>query len=107
MTLRVAKLADLEQVVAVALVAMPSDPQWNYRFPHRHEYWEDHEKYTTDLFRRLIDPHCGEWLVMVVEAESSGAADAGVAKIVAFAVWDVSFFTKRIRGANHQQQKRS
>ncbi|KAK3491889.1 hypothetical protein B0T13DRAFT_404157 [Neurospora crassa] len=46
---------------------MPLDPQWDYRFPLRKEFPEDHYKYTRMLFEYFLDPSFDDWTVMVVE----------------------------------------
>ncbi|SPQ20198.1 40ddd489-e041-4fed-ad20-01afb5df08ca [Thermothielavioides terrestris] len=66
--------ADLEAVTDVIIRTMPLDPQWDYRFPYRRLYPEDHYKYTRMLFEYFLDPSYDDWLVMVVEdsAEPGG-----------------------------------
>ncbi|KAK3398308.1 hypothetical protein B0T20DRAFT_353359 [Sordaria brevicollis] len=46
---------------------MPLDPQWDYRFPLRKQFPEDHYKYTRMLFEYFLDPSFDDWTVMVVE----------------------------------------
>jgi hypothetical protein len=106
MSTRQAKLNDLDAVVEVVLAAMPLDPQWNYRFPYRDSYPEDHRKFTKRLFRLFIDPAIDDWQVMVAEAPS--IEEPHVSKIVAFAVWDISYINKAKHGSDcYQAQSRS
>lgn len=106
MSTRQATLRDLEAVVDVVLAAMPLDPQWNYRFPYRHTYPKDHRKFTKLLFQFFIDPSYDDWHVMVAEAPSID--DPQVSRIVAFAVWEVSYINKAKHGAGcYRPQNRS
>ena len=103
--IRDATLADLDSVVDVVLSAMPLDPQWNYRFAYREQYLEHHLKYTKLLFQYFIQESYDDWHVMV--AESAAGDDITVTKIVAFAVWDVSYVNKRKHGPTYKAQNRS
>src|ERR1700742_4884967 len=40
--IRRANLRDLDAVTEIALIAMPMDPQWAWRFPKRQMFPEDH-----------------------------------------------------------------
>lgn len=95
--------ADVDAITNVILQAMPLDPQWDYRFPWRHEFPEDHYKYTRMLFELFLDPAYDDWVVMVVEDSLEPGGDP---QIVAFGVWDVSFANKRIRGPKYIPQDR-
>ena len=101
---RQATPADLNAVVEVVLSTMPQDPQWNYRFPYRDKYPEDHLKYTSMLFEYFIDPSYDDWLVMVVDAPD--IKNPKVSKIVAFSIWDVSYINKAKYGPSYQPQNR-
>jgi hypothetical protein len=46
MVLREGVPSDVEAVMKVMMQAMQCDPQWNWRFPYRHQYPEDHYKFT-------------------------------------------------------------
>ncbi len=104
MAIRAANLSDMEEVVEVVLSAMPHDPQWDYRFPHRKEYPKEHLKYTKLLFECFLNQTWDDWQVMVVEAPS--VEDRTVAKVVSISVWDVSFRNIRKHGQAYKPQDR-
>ena len=85
MSIRKADLSDLDAMVEVALVAMPMDPQWDYRFPHRKHYHEDTLKFTRERFKMFLENESGEWHVMVADLPSH--ENSTVLKVTAFAVW--------------------
>lgn len=87
MDLRVATVADLDAITEVALAAFPFDPQWNYRFPHRHEFPEDTQSYTKIGYRAFFDTPKGATYVIVATAPS--LEDPAIKKLVAMAVWEV------------------
>ncbi|KAL8791916.1 MAG: hypothetical protein Q9195_005492 [Heterodermia aff. obscurata] len=101
-SIRTATLSDLDNVVDVVRSAMPLDPQWNYRFEHGRQFPEDNVKYTRLLFENFIMPDYDDWHVMV--AESPGEEPSHQSKIVAFAVWDVSYRNKRKNGRGYVPQ---
>ena len=103
-SIRATTLDDLNGIVDVVLVAMPHDPQWDYRFLHKHEFPEDHYKYTRLLFEQFISPANDDWYVML--AESSTFDTSGPGKIVAFAVWDVSYVNQAKKGPGYEKQNR-
>jgi len=98
---RTAGLADVENVLKVVMEAMPYDPQWNYRFPYRHLFPEDHYKYNRMLYEQFTDPANDDWRVVVAEATSP---DNRQTEIVASSVWDVSYINKRRYGSLYQPQ---
>ncbi|KAK3318156.1 hypothetical protein B0H66DRAFT_575138 [Apodospora peruviana] len=93
--------SDLDAVTDVILSAMVLDPQWDYRFPWRLEYPDDHRKYTRMLIEYFLRPDYDDWLVMVVEDLDE---DDGQYKVVAFGVWDVSFANKQKYGPGYKTQ---
>ncbi len=94
---------DADELTQVMIKTMPLDPQWNYRFPLRHEYPEDHEKYTRMLLEYFLDPAYDDWVVMVVEDSLEPGDDK---RIVAFGVWEVSYLNKRKYGPGYKAQDR-
>ncbi|KAK3486068.1 uncharacterized protein B0T23DRAFT_408131 [Neurospora hispaniola] len=61
---------------------MPLDPQWDYRFPLRKEFPEDHYKYTRMLFKYFLDPSFDDWTVMVIEdVDPAGSEKLKIASI--------------------------
>ncbi|KAK0714706.1 hypothetical protein B0H67DRAFT_220147 [Lasiosphaeris hirsuta] len=95
--------SDAEAVTKVIIETMPLDPQWNYRFPLRLKFPDDHYKYTRMLIEYFLDPAYDDWLVMVVE-DSLDPHSPEDATIVAFGVWDVSYLNKRVYGPSYQPQ---
>ncbi|KAK3985493.1 hypothetical protein QBC44DRAFT_335104 [Cladorrhinum sp. PSN332] len=92
---------DLEAVTDVIIKAMPLDPQWDYRFPYRQQYPEDHYKYTKMLFQYFLDPAFDDWVVMVVEDSLRPGNELSV---VSFGVWDMSYINKRLYGPGYKTQ---
>lgn len=93
---------DIEALTDVIIRTMPLDPQWDYRFPHRHEYPEDHYKFTRLLFEYFLDPAYDDWQVMVVEDSlETGCEDR---RVVSFSVWDVSYRNKKRYGPGYVTQ---
>ncbi|KAL2200789.1 hypothetical protein P885DRAFT_66416 [Corynascus similis CBS 632.67] len=93
--------ADIEAVTHVIINTMPLDPQWDYRFPYRHQYPEDHYKYTRMLIEYFLDPLYDDWLVMVVE---DSLEPGGPREVVGFGVWEVSYLNKRRYGPGYKTQ---
>ncbi|KAI0099731.1 acyl-CoA N-acyltransferase [Nemania sp. FL0031] len=111
--LRPATPADVPRMVDIILTAMPHSLQWEYRFPYKKEFSEDHHKYTTMLYEQFVDSKNVDWNPYVIELTSDD--DAGVVEvtkpdegntlrqdstpykeaIVAVAIWDVSYINKR------------
>lgn len=95
--------SDVEAITDVIIRTMPLDPQWDYRFPYRHQYPEDHYKYTRMLFEYFLDPAFDDWKVMVVE---DSLEPGGEVSVVSFGVWDMSYINKRIYGPGYKTQDR-
>lgn len=95
--------ADVDAITHVIVNAMPLDPQWDYRFPHRRRYPVDHYKYTRMLIEYFLDPAYDDWRVMVVE---DSLEPGGATSIVSFGVWDVSYLNKRRHGPGYTPQDR-
>ena len=90
MTLRRGTPSDIDAVTGVIIETMPQDPQWNYRFPWRDQYPEDHYKYTRMLIKCFLEPAYPDWEVMVIEHNEQGGK-----QIVSFAVWNISYINKK------------
>src|ERR1700712_5025177 len=94
-SIRPASLADLDAMLDIGLAAMPLDPQWNWRFPHRFEFPDDHRKFTRNVYRSFLENKSGNWAVMLAEvAEEDSIMPA------AFAVWNLSNFATENSGYN-------
>ncbi|KAH7310736.1 hypothetical protein B0I35DRAFT_412200 [Stachybotrys elegans] len=107
--LQVARPEQVPAIVEVAVRAMPESPQWDYRFPYRDDFPDDHYKYTSMLYQQFADPANRDWLVLaVVVPPRANATDApqaegqGGGHIVAFAVYDVSYVNKRLHGDSYE-----
>jgi len=108
-TMRVPRLGrpkDLDGVTEVILEAMPDDPQWDYRFPKRCEFPEDHRKFTKMLLQCFLDPKFDDWVVMVVEDKQEPKTKDQDPRIVSFGVFDVSYKNKREEGPGYKTQDR-
>lgn len=105
-TPRLGRPEDLDGVTDVIIKAMPDDPQWDYRFPKRCEFPDDHRKYTKMLLQHFLDPKLDDWVVMVVEDRQEPRAKDQNARIVSFGVFDVSYKNKRKMGTGYQAQDR-
>lgn len=99
MAARRATCDDLKGLMDVVLSAMPQDPAWDYRFPYRHKYPEDEIKYQTLFFKLMVDPSYEDFEVNVLEAPS--LEDPNILRIVAFAIWDVTYINKRRYGSDY------
>jgi hypothetical protein len=87
-SVRRASLADLNAMLDIGLAAMPLDPQWNWRFPNRHCFPEDHRKFTRSVYRDFLENKSGNWLVMLAEITGQDSLTSAVP--VAFAVWNLT-----------------
>ncbi|XXG99224.1 hypothetical protein Hte_005561 [Hypoxylon texense] len=86
-TIRPVRPEDLDAIVDIVKLAFPYDEQFAYRYPFREEFPEEHHKYLTIHYTKYINnTSAGRNAIMV--AETPDKADQGVAKVVAFAIWD-------------------
>ncbi|KAL6713796.1 hypothetical protein ACLMJK_008288 [Lecanora helva] len=97
--LREATVNDTGGINNVFLAAMPDCPSWNYRFPYREQYPEDHQKYNKDLIRRFLSPEYEDWVVIVID-DKDPASDSN--KVVAFAIWDIAYCNRRRYGNDYK-----
>ncbi len=95
--------ADAEAVTKVMINTMPLDPQWDYRFPYRHQFADDHRKYTKMLIECFLDPSYDDWLVMVKE---DSLEPGGPPEVVSFGVFNISYINKRLHGPTYVPQSR-
>ena len=103
-TIRPATLADLDSLVEILRNARPLDETWKYSFQHRKQFPDDNIKFTKLLLRYYIDPAHDDFHVVVAEAPSLEGLQ--VTKVVACAIWDVSYRNKRKYGSEYKQQER-
>jgi hypothetical protein len=101
MTLRRGNMADLNTLVELGLAAMPMDPQWNYRHPHRAEYPDEHRDGTAERWQRFFKSDVyGEWAVYLVDYQEQEdslpteqahqdeqALVGDAARAISFSVW--------------------
>lgn len=85
---RQASIDDLDAILDIGLAAMPMDPQWNYRFPYRQLFPDDHRLHTRERYRDFLENRSNGWFVTL--AETYPNSSTGVPQILAFAVWDIS-----------------
>src|SRR3954470_17421440 len=52
--IRNATTEDLDGITNVAVSGWPYDAQWNYRFPYREQYPEDHWKFTRIRYKQYL-----------------------------------------------------
>ena len=87
-TLRRAIESDIEAISNIALVSLPRDPQWPYRFPHAFKYPEDHKKFTRIRYtEHFANQERGTVCIMVAELPSN--EDSSIMKLIAFAKWQL------------------
>jgi hypothetical protein len=86
MSVRPATKADLDQITALGLAALPDDPIWPYRFPGAKAHADHHYKYSRIRFSEYLDNvDAGVYSVMVVEAPS--IEDPQQLKIISMSMW--------------------
>lgn len=77
MKLREATKDDLEALTDIMIAAMPTDPAWDYRFPYRGDYPEDHRRFVKKTFEQAVEAQ--GTILNVVEIEKD--------RPIAYAVW--------------------
>lgn len=100
--IRPATFADVDNVVEVFIATSSLDEIARYRNQYIQQYPEDLIKYETLVHQLLTSPKYSDYHVMVAEAPS--LEDATVTKVVAYAVWDVSYRNKRQYGSEYKSQ---
>jgi hypothetical protein len=95
---RPARPSDAESLTDTMIAAMSLDPQWDYRFQHRHKFPEDHRNNTKLLVDLFINPEYDDWHVMVVESPEG--------QIMSFSIWDISYRNKRKNEPGYKAQNR-
>ncbi|KAA6413004.1 MAG: hypothetical protein FRX48_02747 [Lasallia pustulata] len=91
MELRTATADDLDSLADIACAAFPMDPQWDYRFPRRREYPQDHWTCTRAIYNGfLTDSGDANYLVKVITSKSN--EDDSIVKPVALAIWQLQYF---------------
>jgi GNAT superfamily N-acetyltransferase len=99
--LRNGTLADLDSILDIGLAAMPMDPQWNYRFPHRKAFPQDQRDATRKRYREFLENSHGRWSVTVAVMFKGNRVTP-----VAFAVWDIGNLSKETTVPQPQETPR-
>ncbi|PVH85482.1 hypothetical protein DL98DRAFT_511531, partial [Cadophora sp. DSE1049] len=88
--IRLATLDDLPEITDIVIKAFETDPEWNYRYPRRHDFPEDHFNCTKEPFRQTLESGGGKedaaHVMFVVTAKARDSAKRG--KPIAVAVWE-------------------
>jgi len=87
---RPAKIDDVDAITDVVCTAMPQDPQWDYRMPWRKIHPEDTRRCTRREYENILKPG-GEQNHLVNVIEAPADEDRSKQKIIAVAVWDITF----------------
>lgn len=98
--IRPATFANIDDMVAVSKAAAPLDETFAYVYQHAQQYPEDLIKYRKLVNHLWISPKYSDLHVMVAEAQS--LEDVTVTKVIAFAVWNVSYRNKRQYGSEYK-----
>ncbi len=100
--IRPATFADIDNLLAVYKAAAPLDQTFPYTNQHAQQYPEDLIKSEKLVNHLWISPKYTDFHVMVAEAPS--LEDVTVTKVIAYAVWDVSYRNKRQYGSKYKSQ---
>jgi hypothetical protein len=91
LTVRKATLADLDAITTVAQEGFPDDPEFDYRFPYRHQYPEDNRRWVREEYREYLEQP-EKYAVVVVTAKDNDD------KPVALSVWDMKVLARHQGG---------
>jgi hypothetical protein len=81
MSIRLATVADLDDLTWILMGATTDDPVYRYRFPYRDQYPDDFAEYCQTKCREYL----GMGILMVYECQS--ISELRVTKAVAFSLW--------------------
>ena len=93
-SLRIATNDDLDDIARIHIEGFTEEPQVHYCYPYRHQYPEDHWRWTRKEYENYLkQPQ--KYVVYVLEApgEDDGSA---VVKPVGHAVWNLAVLTEAI-----------
>ena len=102
--IRPATFADIDDIVAIYKASAPLDQTFPYIQQHAQQYPEDLIKLVKLVNHLWISPKYSDFHVIV--AESPSLEDATVTKVIAYAVWEVSYRNERQYGSRYESQKR-
>ena len=100
--IRPGTFADIDDLVAVYKASAPLDQAFSYVNQHVQQYPEDLIKYEKLVNHLWISPKYSDFHIMVAEAPS--LEDVTMTKVVACALWDVSYRNKRQYGSKYKSQ---
>ena len=100
--IRPATFANLDDILAIFKAAAPLDQTFRYINQHAQQYPEDLIRYWKLVHHLWLSPKYSDFHVMVAEAPS--LEDMTVTKVIAYAVWNVSYRNKRQYGPKHKPQ---
>ena len=100
--IRPATFADIDDLVAVYKASAPLDQTFSFVNQYVQQYPEDLIKLEKLVNYLWISPKYSDFHVMVAEAPS--LEDVTVTKVIAYAVWDVSYPNKRQYGSKYKSQ---
>ena len=101
MALRKATIDDLDDLTDIACAAFPMDPQWDYRFPHRKDFPQDHWNHTRMTYKNLLETSGNIVNLITVQTEKDGET---VHRSIALAVWDLPETTRNYVVADSQKR---
>ena len=87
LALRKATTDDLNDLANITCAAMPKDLQWDYCFPHRKKYPEDHWNGTRLMLKNLMETTDILINVITVPSKEDGETND---RSIALAVWELS-----------------
>ena len=97
--IRHATPGDIDGIMEVWKSSFPYDAVASYIIQYSNEFPKDFEKYSRLRFELFFRPEYDDWEVMVAEAPSSQ-------RVVAYAIWNVSYKNKRVYGPGYRPQNR-
>ncbi|KAJ5611891.1 Acyl-CoA N-acyltransferases (Nat) [Penicillium herquei] len=101
---RVATKSDLDEITRIHIEGFTEEPQVHYCYPLRHQFPEDHWKWTRKEYENyLLQPE--KFVVYVLEApcESKGGV---VYKPIGHAVWNMAVLTPPIESDPEESERR-
>ncbi|ORY67026.1 uncharacterized protein BCR38DRAFT_364158 [Pseudomassariella vexata] len=86
LSLRPATMDDLDDITSVAQQGFPDDPEFDYRFPYRHEYPEDHREWVRQEYLEYLKQPEKYAVTIITSADNQH-------KTVSLSVWDIAVTT--------------
>lgn len=86
---RTANLDDADDLAAIACAAFPSEPEWDYRFPHSKEFPSDTFHYHKEFYETLLKREINVIRVVTRAVENEEGEEKG--KVIAFAIWEMQY----------------